>query len=505
MVGTLVGVWVIVAAPVTAVPLVAPSPAVAAPVVAAPSSSEPPSGEPTATAGSTPTASITPAPTPSTPTGPVTAANYPWGCDFAPHGNRPSTPPLGPGPEAGRPVLGGDALAADGPVVPAGAPPLPDTIQARAWIVADMDTGEVLGAQEAHERHVPASITKVLLAATVLPKVPPERKVQATCEDYYGWGQDWDTTEVKLPVGGVYTVDDVFHALLLKSSNDAANLLARVAGGERGTAGTLDDMNALARKLGALDTHIVTPSGLDPWQLPDELDDGYQVTTAYDMALIFREAYRWQSFRRYIHTEDYLLPAQPELGVGARWITMRNSTFGGHSPGFIYTFPDALGGKTGYTFLAGHTFVGAFERDGRRIVAVVLGLQDPPTPIENRAYKQAGALIEWGYTVPAGSSVGHLVDQDEVQALLNPPTPTPPPSEVAAPPTGDPVWPDIPWLPVAGIGGSAVLLVAGVFLVARGRRSRSAAMLAAPQSPVEPDPGSPEQPPPAEPGQQEAG
>ena len=79
---------------------------------------------------------------------------------------------------------------------------------------------------------------------------------------------------------------------------------------------TAAELDALARRLGAWDTHAVTPSGLDAYQLPDELDDTYQVTSAYDMALIFSEALKYERFRQYITTKDYVLPAQPQIAVG---------------------------------------------------------------------------------------------------------------------------------------------------------------------------------------------
>ena len=232
------------------------------------------------------------APTPATPfptasagpsMAPVSGANYPWGCSYPDHAQRPATAPLGPVPKAGLPTIGGEKLAGAGLVVPAGAPPTPTTVAATSWIVADLDSGAVYGALGAHRRQVPASIFKVLMSATVLPKLDPATKVQFTCEDNYGWGSEWDSdpVDLSLALGGVYTVEDLFHAALMKSSNDAANALARTAGGSRGTAGTIDDMNALAHRIGAWDTHAATPSGLDPYQLPTGLSDTYQTTSAY--------------------------------------------------------------------------------------------------------------------------------------------------------------------------------------------------------------------------------
>jgi len=425
------------------------------------------------------------------PSPPATAAGYPWPCEFAAHGRRPAVAPKGPGRKGSLPTIGGENLRGDGLAVSAGSPPPPATVDATSWLVADLDTGQVLGALAAHRPQVPASIQKVLLSATVLSKLSRDRRVEATCEDHFGWGAEPGATDVWLPPGGVYTVDDLFHALLMKSSNDAANALARVAGGDRGTAGTLADMNALAHRIGAWDTHAVTPSGLDPYQLPDELDDDYQVTSAYDMALIFREALKYDTFRQCIVAHEYVLPAQPQVGVGAREFSSRGS-LSSLNPGFIYEFPDAIGGKSGYTVLAGHTYVGARERDGRRLVAVVLGIPDPP-PSNTRGYQQAAALMDWGFSLPRGTDgVGHLVEPGEADAQIAAKAP-PPRSPIVVVPSRS----GSSGLLFAAGGGAALVLVAatGSALIWRRRRrlalaavTASAAGLLSDQAPATTEP-----------------
>ena len=136
-------------------------------------------------------------------------------------------PPPAPPPERKpAPVtLGGDALAGTGLVVAPGAPPLPEILTATSWVVADLDTGEVIGACGAHRMIAPASVQKVLLAATVLPKLNPADAVMVTPEDL-DFGEEWDSKTVPLQAGQVYTVEDLFLGLLLRSGNDAANMLA---------------------------------------------------------------------------------------------------------------------------------------------------------------------------------------------------------------------------------------------------------------------------------------
>src|SRR5690606_33830950 len=95
-------------------------------------------------------------------------------------------PPPPPPPPERKPApitLGGDALAGTGLAVAPGAPPLPETVTANSWVVADLDTGEVIGACGAHRMIAPASVQKILLTATVLPKLKPDDQVVVTPED----------------------------------------------------------------------------------------------------------------------------------------------------------------------------------------------------------------------------------------------------------------------------------------------------------------------------------
>ena len=139
-------------------------------------------------------------------------------------------------------------------------------------------------------------------------------------------------------------------------------------------------MNAEARQLGAFQTHAVTPSGLD---------GPGQFTSAYDLALIARACFADADFRRYDTTREARIPAQPALGEKA---ASRSRTRTSCST----DYPGALGGKTGYTDLARHTYVGAAERGGRRLVVTLLGAE----VVDKRGWQQGAALLDWGFGVP---------------------------------------------------------------------------------------------------------
>ena len=300
--------------------------------------------------------------------------------------------PARPTPPKDDPVLravGGDALATSGLIVPAGAPK-PPAVTATTWLVADMDTGEVLGGCGPHVYGTPASVQKLLLAATAMPKLSPNKVTTITDSDLK---IDPGSSSVGLVRGGKYNVATLWTGLLLESGNDAANTLARLAGGTGGLPATVADMNAEAKRLGAFQTHAVTPSGLD---------GPGQFTSAYDLALIARSDFARSDFIKYALTKTFQMPAQRALKKGGFQIQNEDK--------LIFDFKGALGGKTGFTTLARHSYVGAAQRNGRRLVVTLLGAEASPL----RGYQQGEALLNWGFALPKDASVGKLVEPDSV-------------------------------------------------------------------------------------------
>ncbi|KXK60335.1 D-alanyl-D-alanine carboxypeptidase [Micromonospora rosaria] len=304
---------------------------------------------------------------------------------------RPSRPSPPRAVEAAR-AVGGSALATPGLVTPAGTP-APPAVTATSWLVADLDTGAVLGGCGPHEYATPASVQKLLLAATLLPKLDPGQLVTVTAGDV---DIEPGSSAMGLVEGGHYPLKSVWLGLLLTSGNDAANLLARLGGGADGLPGGVRAMNEEARRLGAGQTHAVTPSGLD---------GPGQFTSAYDLALIARACFADPTFRRYALTERARVPAQPALRRKGYEIQNDNQ--------LLYRYPGALGGKTGFTDLARHTYVGAAERGGRRLVVTLLGAEVGPGPAERRGWEQGAALLDWGFALPRDASVGRLVRPGE--------------------------------------------------------------------------------------------
>ena len=366
----------------------------------------------------------------------------------------PAGRPARPTPPKDDPVLravGGDSLATDGLIVPSGSP-RPPALTATSWLVADLDTGEVLGGCGPHVYGTPASVQKLLLTATVMPKLDPKKTTRITDGDL---AIEPGSSAVGLVKGGTYPVSTLWLGLLLNSGNDAANTLARLGGGggTDGVAKTVADMNAKAKELGAYQTHAVTPSGLD---------GPGQFTSAYDLALIARACFDEPDFGKYALTRTARLPAQKNPKVGGFEFQNENK--------LIFQYKGALGGKTGFTQLARHSYVGGAERGGRRLVATLLGAEANPL----RGYQQGEALLDWGFSLPKDASVGKLVspatdaagtagtpEKAAAGAATTPPAPT---AARASSSTG---------MSLAAAAGIAVVLAATPLLLLLTQRTRS--------------------------------
>ncbi|AFP38094.1 D-alanyl-D-alanine carboxypeptidase family protein [Mycolicibacterium smegmatis] len=299
-------------------------------------------------------------------------------------------------------AIGGEALSGCGVITAPNTPPVPEDVSAEAWIVADMDTGDVIAARDPHGRHRPASIIKVLTATAALNELNLNKRVAGTQDDANAEG-----TRVGVGPGGQYTINDLLHGLLMYSGNDAAHALAMQLGGWDPA---LQKLNTLAAKLGGRDTRAATPSGLDGPGMS---------TSAYDIALFYRYAWQNPVFADIVHTQSYQFPGRDG---GSYPIENDNK--------LLANYPGALGGKTGYTDDAGQTFVGAAERDGRRLIAVLLkGTRVPIAP-----WEQAARLLDYGFATPPGTKVGTLVDPDPSLAPKQAEEPSPAQAASVLPP-----------------------------------------------------------------------
>lgn len=326
--------------------------------------------------GAAPAASAAPAqaacPQVNQPAPPVDASEAP----------RPGGAAPGPLPVPDEPV-GGEKMGTCGTVGPDGAPAPPE-VGVQSYVVADLDTGAVLAARVPHARLRPASLLKTLTALLVARTLPLDQVVVGTEDD-----ANQEGTRVGMGPGGQYTTRQLLDAMLMASGNDTAHALAvRLTGS---VPATVDLMNRAAADIGALDTRAATPSGLD---------GPGQSSSAYDLASIFRLGMREAPFAQAVGTRRIQFPG-----------------FGGKPPiavdndNRIFRYPGAIGGKTGFTDDARHTYIAAQERsqDGgppRRLVVVLMRGEQRPVPM----VEQGVALLDYAYALPAGATIGRLTE-----------------------------------------------------------------------------------------------
>jgi D-alanyl-D-alanine carboxypeptidase (penicillin-binding protein 5/6) len=349
-------------------------------------------------------------------------------------------PEAGEAPPAPLPVpskpLGGDGLSGCGVITAAGTPPLPNDVSAEAWLVADLDSGDVIAAKDPHGRHRPASVIKVLVAMESIKDLPIHKVIPGTADDAAQEG-----TKVGVGENGFYSINDLLHALLMHSGNDAAHALAMQLGG---VDTTLNKINDLADKLGGHDTRVATPSGLDGPGMS---------TSAYDLGLFYRYAWQNPVFADIVSTRTFDFPGRGDVGYPIE-----------NDNKLLLNYPGALGGKTGYTDDAGQTFVGGAERDGRRLVAILLkGTRQPIAP-----WEQAAHLLDYGFATAPGTKVGSLIEPDP--SLL-----APKPDAAGANPAVNaaPLLPDVDAMPVrVGVGVIGALIVFGLIMGARSLNRR---------------------------------
>jgi D-alanyl-D-alanine carboxypeptidase (penicillin-binding protein 5/6) len=345
-------------------------------------------------------------------------------------------------------TIGGTRLAGHGYIRPKGAPE-PPHITADSYVIADLETGKILAAKDPHGHYRPASTLKTLTAITLIPKLDPHMKVKPSLNAVNASG-----SAVGLDTKLSYTVNDLFHGLLMQSGNDAAIALAEAGGSMHQT---LAAMNAEARRIQALDTVARTPNGLDD---DPPLTLKQQHSSAYDLALIMKQGLTLPDFRKYVGAKLYQWPALPTKEERKKGHKTGGYEIGTHDHLLVGNhYPGMIGGKNGWTSHALGSFVGAATRNGHTIIISLMHAQSDFWP-------DARTLLDWGFAERTkADAVGTLVDP-----VPPPPKPTP---KAVAKPAADPRAAHssgLDWWKIGLPAGAAVAIIAGLVLGLRRRR-----------------------------------
>lgn len=272
-------------------------------------------------------------------------------------------------------------------------PPAPVPTGAKAWLVMDYQTGQILAGENYDQRMEPASLTKVMtsyVAAAEMKagKVHPDDMVTISERAWREGGAGTEGSFSGFPVGSQAKMSDLEKGLSVESGNDASIAIAEhVAGSEESFAAL---MNAYAKRIGMTGSHFVNSHGLSA---PDHY------TTAHDLALLGRAMIR-------DYPETYAYNSIKEFTVGS--ITQHNRN------GLLWREGSGIDGiKTGHTSAAGYCLMASAKRGDQRFVSIVMGI-DSKSSAEGFRLRETGNLnlLEWAFRFyeahtiyPAGSKI----------------------------------------------------------------------------------------------------
>lgn len=236
-------------------------------------------------------------------------------------------------------------------------------IGAKRAIVVDYDTGRILYEKNAHQKCAVASTQKLLTAICVLDAGSTKNKVKVQKTDTY-----CEPTKLYISPGEVYTRYDLMKALVVKSGNDVARALARDISGSQ--AGFARYMNKKARQMGMKNSNFVNPNGLTAKG---------QYSTAYDVAILARNAYSRPTLRSFMKNKGYYFKYP-----NGKKAYLKNTNR------LLKSLPFCNGMKTGTTRASGRCLVCSGTLNGRTVIVVCLGATS------QTIWKDSEKLLRWG-------------------------------------------------------------------------------------------------------------
>lgn len=245
-------------------------------------------------------------------------------------------------------------------------------IQGESGVVIEASTGTVLYDKNMHDQHYPASITKILTVLLALENCSLDEMVTVPYEAAH---MPEKGSHIALDADEQLTMKDCLYAMMLASANDAAYAVAIHLGGT--IENFADMMNRRAQELGCTDSHFTNCNGL--------FDENH-VSSAYDMALITREALKHETFREISGTVFYEIPpsdTQPDLIPMYNHHKMLTSS--------KYHYDGAFSGKTGYTNIARNTLVTCASRGGMELICVTMKTEG------RQVYVDTASLLDFGF------------------------------------------------------------------------------------------------------------
>lgn len=246
-------------------------------------------------------------------------------------------------------------------------------IGAEGAVLMDFNSGAILYSKNIHEQLYPASTTKMMTALLTIENTTMDEIVTFSHEAIFN--VDSDSSRIGIDEGEQLTVEQCLYGLMLGSANEVAYALAEHVAGSLDA--FVDMMNERALALGCNNTHFVNANGL-----PDE----NHYTSPYDLALIARECYKNEAFANISGTRTYTISS---TNIQSEERIMDNHHL--MVEGFRYQYPGFIGGKTGYTKSARQTLVSCAEKNGLRLICVIMKEESPDQFIDTQK------LFDYGF------------------------------------------------------------------------------------------------------------
>ena len=269
----------------------------------------------------------------------------------------------------------------------------PENLYARSAVLMDADTGRILYEKNGEEVLPMASTTKIMTLLVTLENADLEGTVTVS-----SYAASMPDVQLNIREGERYRLKDLCYSMMLESHNDAAAAIAEHVGGS--VEGFASMMNQKARDLGCYHTYFITPNGLDA-----EDEHGVHSTTAEDLAKIMRFCMQNDTFLSITREPSWNFT---DLD-GTRSFTVNNKN------AFLNMMEGALTGKTGFTNDAGYCYVGALEREGKRLIVALLACGWPG----NRTWKWSDTqtLMNYGLDTYHHETIGEEMIRMEPAAV----------------------------------------------------------------------------------------
>lgn len=275
------------------------------------------------------------------------------------------------------------------------------SVSSENYILVNMDDGEVLLGKNTSDRKYPASTTKIMTAILAIENLDLEAYSQVS--NYAVMSISWDSSKLGLYEGESFKNIDLINGMMVASGNDAANVLAESVSGS--VDAFVELMNKKADELGLTGTHFSNPHGLT---------DENHYTTVEDMAKLTCYAMKNETFRKAVKMTSFELPTTEKCSDRRYFINTNNMLTKERTSDYYYSL--ATGVKTGYTDAALHCLVGSAEKDGVRLISVILGASNINGV--NMSYPDTKALFEWGfenYENTALVRAGQIADEKTIK------------------------------------------------------------------------------------------